>query len=65
MFDDDIDSSNEFTDLHIDFDETVEIAKILPTKLDKVLQIVAKDNKQNIFIILTWDFVKNIEVSVL
>ena len=37
MFDDDINSSNNFSDMHIDFDETVEIAKILPTKLDKVL----------------------------
>ena len=45
MFNDDIESSNEFQDMNIDFDETVEIAKILPTKRDKVLQIVAKDNK--------------------
>ena len=45
MYDDDIESSNEFKDMHIDFDETVEIAKIWPTKLENVLQIVAKDNK--------------------
>ena len=65
MFAEQINSSNEFKDIAIDFDESIEIAKIWDTKLPNVLQIVAKDNKQNIFMVLTWDFDKNIEYSVL
>ena len=45
MFDDDINSCNEFKDMAIDFDESIEIARIWDTKVPNVLQIVAKDNK--------------------
>jgi hypothetical protein len=65
MFNDDIDSENHFMDLNIDFDKSVEISKIWSTQVDKVLQIIARDNEKNIFMIITWNFVKNIEVSML
>lgn len=65
MFNDDIDSENHFVDLNIDFDKDVEIAKIWSTSLDHVLQIVANDNEKDIFMIVTWDMIKNIEVSMM
>jgi len=65
LFDEFFSDKDKFTNLHIDFDKTVEISKIWSTKLPNVLQIVAKDNVKDIFMILTWDFKKNIEVSML
>lgn len=61
MFDDE-DSINVFQDAAIKFDNTVEISKIWTTCTPHILQIHAVDNEKNIMIILTWDFIRNIEV---
>ena len=65
MFNDDIDSENNFIDLNLDFDKNVEIAKIWSTQVNHSLQIIAKDNEKNIFMIVSWDFIKNIEIATL
>ena len=65
MFNDDIDSENHFVDLNLDFDKNVEISKIWSTQVYHILQIIAKDNEKNIFMIVSWDFIKNIEVATL
>ena len=64
-FNDDIESANDFKSAHIDFDQTVEITKVFATSDFKVYQIIAKDTEKNVLIILTWDFARDIEVSML
>ena len=36
---------------------------MMETKLKDVIQIIARDNNNNILIIMTWDFKHNIEHS--
>lgn len=43
----------------------VQIVAILSTSVTYQLQIIAKDIERNVLIVLTWDFVKNQEVSIL
>jgi hypothetical protein len=49
----------------IDFSSQVEIDKIWPTSEKEFLQIHAKDNTANILLIVTWDFTRNFEMSML
>jgi len=63
MFNDDIDSENQFTELNIQFDQGVEICQLFSTCVPHHLQIVAKDNQKQIILIVTWDTLKNIEVT--
>jgi len=58
-------NSSDFKDIDIDFMPEVEISKIWPTSKKEYLQIVAKDNTQNLILIVTWDFINNHEISML
>lgn len=46
MFNDDIDSDNQFTEINIQFDPGVEICQLYTTCVSSQLQIVAKDNQK-------------------
>ena len=54
---------SRFKDADIPFGKDVEIFNVRSTSLEDVIQIIAKDNKQNILIILTWDFINSKELS--
>ena len=41
----------------------MELFTIRPTSMDNVVQFIAKDNSENIIIILSWNVAKNMEVS--
>lgn len=47
----------------IDFNEDTEFLAFLETQKVFFIQILAHDKKNNIFMIITWDFNKNIEES--
>lgn len=53
-----LDDSSELIDkeLKCQFDKDVEIMRILATKEENVIQIVAKEISDNILVVLTWDF---------
>ena len=61
MFNDDENSVNQFHFIDIDFGKDIEITKIWSTDVYHNIQIVARDLKQNIMIVVTWDCTKNIE----
>ena len=48
------------TDIH--FSDDTEIVRVVDTAYRDVFQIVAKDHDAAAFIVLTWDFKKNVEV---
>ena len=50
----------EPTDIH--FSDYTEIVRVMDTAYPDVFQIIAIDHDINIFIVLTWDFKKNMEV---
>jgi len=47
----------------INFSDFTEITRVLDTAYPDIYQVVAKDHEINVFIVLTWDFKKNMEVS--
>ena len=42
---------------------SIEVINILPTCTENLFQILAKNQDEKIFLVCTWDFVKNIEHS--
>ena len=52
-----------FKDAKLDFSENVEIHKVVSTSSDNIVQIIAKDNIENILIVPTLDFSKNMEIT--
>jgi len=63
MFNDDINSHNEFTTLNIEFSHDVEICSIINTSERKHIQIVAKDMKRKVMIVVTWNLEENVEAA--
>ena len=55
--------SEVFKNMNVDFDKEVEIIKIWPTRVESHLQIIAKDHDAKVVIVLTWDFVQNMEAT--
>ena len=53
----------DFKDANINFNNNVEIFNVRTTCQPHIIQIIAKDNTDNILIILTWDFKDNTEIS--
>jgi hypothetical protein len=53
----------KFEPLEVEFSEGVEIQRVLRTLEDHILQIVATDHEEKIFIIMTWDFNDNRELT--
>jgi hypothetical protein len=51
--------------MSVTFGDNVEVIKLIETATKNCLQIVAVDNSNGIFTILTWDFDQNIEVCLL
>ena len=49
-------------EIDIGFSDYTEIVRVLDTFRPEVYQIIAKDHENHIFIVLTWDFEKNMEV---
>ena len=56
-------SLQKFEALEVDFCEAVEIQRVLRTLEDHILQIVATDHDDKIFLIMTWDFNNNLEIT--
>ena len=52
-----------FQDLKFNFSKTIEIFQLRTTSQKDVIQVIAKDTKDNILIILTWNVKLNTEVS--
>ena len=63
MFDDDLYSKNEFNDINVELGPDFEISKIWSTSVRNHIQIVAKDAKKRVMIVITWDLDQNIEAS--
>ena len=55
----------DFQNAKYNFSTDIEIYKLRSTALKDVFQIIAKDELENILIVLTWDFKNNYEVSML
>ena len=53
---------DNFEKVDIHFSDSTEIVRILDTAYPNIYQIIAKDNELNVFIVLTWDFKRNLEV---
>jgi len=53
----------DFKQTDIGFSDHTEIVRVLDTSRPDVFQIIAKDHEINVFIVLTWDFKKNMEVQ--
>lgn len=47
-----------------EFSDNIEIVTLMETRLENIIQIIAKDNVNNILIVMSWDFNKNIEHSI-
>lgn len=63
MFNDDIYSENEFTDINIEFGKNVEIIKIMNTSIVHRIQIIAKDLLSLVIVVATWDCTDNNECA--
>ena len=58
-------SNDDFIDPKIEWDsDNIEICGIRSTCQDNVLQILAIENEKKVFVIVTWDFYTNIEISI-
>lgn len=53
----------KFENLEVEFSDAVEIQRVLRTLQDHILQIVATDQDEKIFIVMTWDFNDNLEIT--
>lgn len=49
--------------LNCQFVSTIQIVNMMETQIENVIQIIARDNINNILIIMSWDFSQNIEYS--
>jgi hypothetical protein len=54
---------HKFEQLDVDFNKNVEINRVLRTLSGEIHQIVATDHDEKIFIVMTWDFEKNLELT--
>jgi hypothetical protein len=52
-------------DINLFFSDTVEVVKLIETCTKDVVQLVAIDHETDIYSILTWDFVQNVEVNLM
>ena len=54
---------DEFKSIDVSFSDLTEIYRVLNTVDPNIYQIIARDHDQNVLLILTWDFKKNMEVG--
>ena len=52
-----------FKDAPIPFLKNIEIFNVRSTESPNIIQLIAKDNRRNILIVLSWDFENNKEFS--
>ena len=53
---------DDFKKIDIRFSDPTEIIRVLDTAHPNIYQIIAIEHEINVFIVLTWDFLNNIEV---
>lgn len=58
-----VEDSKHFKEAKINFNKNFEIVRLRSICKENEIQIIAKDNIENIIIIVTWNFDKNIETS--
>ena len=53
----------KFKDLEVDFAPSVDIQRVIATLQEDTLQIIAEDHEGDYFLNMTWDFRRNMELT--